>query len=63
MTAVVLESEKPKMFGKNPVIDGEGKARHEVTPDILLDNAPPIGSDLNDPDGLVRCVEKLSTES
>ena len=32
-------------------------------PDILLENAPPLGGVLNDADGLVRRVEKLGTES
>ena len=44
VTAVVLEGEDTKMVGKNPVIDGLSKARHEIMPDICLDDTPPIGS-------------------
>ena len=36
VTAVVLESEDPKMIGKNPVVNGVWKARHEEAPDICL---------------------------
>ena len=58
----MLEGKNPKMVGKNAVEDRERKSRHEVMPDIFFNNAPPLGCFLNDTDGLVCCVEKLSAK-
>jgi len=44
VAAVVLEGENTKVVGKNPVIDGVRKARHQVMPDICLAGAPTLGS-------------------
>ena len=59
VTAVVLEREDAKVVGQNAVVDGVWKARHEVMPYICFNNAPSLGSILNDPDGSVSGVEKL----
>ena len=58
----MLEGKNPKMVGKNAVEDRERKARHEIVPDIFFNNAPPLGFFLNDTDGPIRCVEKLTAK-
>lgn len=51
------------MIRKNSVVEGVWEARHEVTPYLRLNDAPLLGSVLNDADGDVGCVEKLRSES
>ncbi len=62
MTAVVPERQDPNMILGNPVIDGVGKTRHEITPDAGLNDMPPVSSILNDVNGMVCRVEKLCSE-
>jgi len=51
------------MIQKNSVVDSIWKTRHKVTPDIVRNDAPSVGSILNDANGTVGCVEQLGTES
>jgi len=62
VTAVVLESEDTKMIGKNPVVNGVWKARHEEMPDICLYDTPPLRSLLNGSNRAVCRVEKPGAE-
>lgn len=38
----MLEGENADVIGKDSIVDREGKARHEVVPDIALDGAPSV---------------------
>jgi len=60
--AVVLEGKDTKIVGKNPVVDGVWKSRHEVRSDICLDDSPTLGSFLNDSNRAPCSVKKLGAE-
>ena len=62
VTAVVFEREDTKMVGKNPVVDGVWKARHEVMSNIRLDDTPAFGSLLDDTNRTVNGVKELSAK-
>ncbi len=62
VTAVVRKGEDAKIVRENPVINGVGKARDEVVPDICLYDAPTVRSLLNDAHRAVGTFEKLGAK-
>jgi hypothetical protein len=60
MTTVMLEGENANVVRKDTVVDGERETRHEIAPDVCLDNAPPVGSLENDKNSPVGGVAASS---
>jgi hypothetical protein len=56
VTTVMLEGENTNVIGKDTVVDGIWETRHEIMPDVCLDNAPPVGSLENDKNSSVGGV-------